>query len=209
MISALDVKTIYEVPLAFHEQALDELIVNNLHLNEKFPHADLKNWRELVATIKEPSDGEVKIAIVGKYVELEDAYKSLREALTHAGVANNLKVNVSWIESESLVDDENYQARLQDFDAILVPGGFGKRGISGMLRAIKYATKIRHAVFRNLPRNADRVHRIRPQRMRFARCRFDRIQQRHDHFPSFLNCAIWSTSKNTAARCVWERGIVN
>ena len=141
VISALDVKTIYEVPLAFHEQELDELIVESLHLKEEFPHADLKSWRELVATIKEPSAGEVKIAIVGKYVELEDSYKSLREALTHAGVANNLKVNVNWIESESLIDDENYQTRLQDYDAILVPGGFGKRGISGMIRAIKYARK--------------------------------------------------------------------
>ena len=141
VISALDVKTIYEVPLAFHEQELDELIVESLDLKEAFPHADLKNWRELVSTIKEPSEGEVKIAIVGKYVELEDSYKSLREALTHAGVANNLRVNVNWIESESLIDDENYQTRLQDYDAILVPGGFGKRGISGMIRAIKYARK--------------------------------------------------------------------
>ena len=141
VISALDVKTIYEVPLAFHEQVLDELIIETLHLREKFPTADLKRWRELVSTIKEPSDGDVKIAIVGKYVELEDSYKSLREALTHAGVANNLKVNVSWIESESLIDDENYGSRLQDFDAILVPGGFGKRGISGMLKAIKFARK--------------------------------------------------------------------
>ena len=141
VISALDVKTIYEVPLAFHEQELDELIVESLNLKEAFPHADLKNWRELVSTIKEPSEGEVKIAIVGKYVELEDSYKSLREALTHAGVANNLRVNVNWIESESLIDDENYQTRLQDYDAILVPGGFGKRGISGMIRAIKYARK--------------------------------------------------------------------
>lgn len=141
VISALDVKTIYEVPLAFHEQALDELIIETLHLKEKFPTADLKRWRELVSTIKEPSGGDVKIAIVGKYVELEDSYKSLREALTHAGVANNLKVNVSWIESESLIDDENYGSRLQDYDAVLVPGGFGKRGISGMLKAIKYARK--------------------------------------------------------------------
>ncbi len=141
VISALDVKTIYEVPLAFHEQALDELIIETLHLREKFPTSDLKRWRELVATIKEPSNGDVKIAIVGKYVELEDSYKSLREALTHAGVANNLKVNVSWIESESLIDDENYGSRLQDYDAILVPGGFGKRGISGMLKAIKFARK--------------------------------------------------------------------
>ncbi len=141
VISALDVKTIYEVPLAFHEQQLDDLIIKNLHLDEQFPHADLRSWRELVATIKEPSEGEVKIAIIGKYVELEDAYKSLREALTHAGVANNIKVNVNWIESESLIDDENYQSRLQEYDAILVPGGFGKRGISGMIRAIKYARK--------------------------------------------------------------------
>ena len=141
VISAQDVKTIYEVPLAFHEQGLDDLIVKELHLDEKFPNADLKSWRELVSTIKEPSEGEVKIAIVGKYVELEDSYKSLREALTHAGVANNLRVNVNWIESESLMDDENYETRLQDFDAILVPGGFGKRGISGMIRAIKYARK--------------------------------------------------------------------
>ena len=141
VISALDVKTIYEVPLAFHEQNLDELIIDTLNLRDQFPNADLKRWRELVSTIKEPSGGDVKIAIVGKYVELEDSYKSLREALTHAGVANNLKVNVNWVESESLIDDENYQTRLQDFDAILVPGGFGKRGISGMLKAIKFARK--------------------------------------------------------------------
>ena len=140
VISALDVKTIYEVPLAFHEQELDELIVESLHLKENFPHADLKNWRELVATVKEPSNGDIKIAIVGKYVELEDSYKSLHEALTHAGVANNLRVNVDWLESENLMKDD-YETDLQDYDAILVPGGFGKRGISGMIRAIKYARR--------------------------------------------------------------------
>ncbi|MFM9905087.1 MAG: CTP synthase [Pyrinomonadaceae bacterium] len=140
VISALDVPTIYEVPLAFHEQALDDLIVHNLHLEERFPTVDLKRWRELVSTIKEPSAGVVKIAIVGKYVELEDSYKSLREALTHAGVANQLRVNVTWIESENLMKDD-YESELQDFDAILIPGGFGKRGIGGMLKAIKYARK--------------------------------------------------------------------
>jgi len=140
VISALDVPTIYEVPLAFHDQGLDELIVTDLELNEKFPHLDLKKWRDLVATIKDPTGGSVRIAIVGKYVELEDSYKSLREALTHAGVTNNLRVNVSWIESENLMKDD-YETELQDFDAILVPGGFGKRGISGMLRAIKYARR--------------------------------------------------------------------
>ncbi len=140
VIAALDVPTIYEVPLAFHEQGLDDLIISDLQLSEKFPTADLKRWRELVSTIKEPSEGKVKIAIVGKYVELEDSYKSLREALTHAGVANNLKVKVEWLESENLMQDD-YETQLHDFDAILVPGGFGKRGVSGMLRAIKYARK--------------------------------------------------------------------
>jgi CTP synthase len=140
VISALDVDTIYEVPLAFHDQGLDDLIVSNLHLTEQFPTADLRRWRDLVATIKEPSAGSVSIAIVGKYVELEDSYKSLREALTHAGVANDLRVNVTWIESENLMKD-GYESELQDFDAILVPGGFGKRGIGGMLRAIKYARR--------------------------------------------------------------------
>jgi CTP synthase len=146
VIAALDVPTIYEVPLAFHEQGLDDLIINDLQLSERFPHADLKRWRELVSTIKEPSEGKVKIAIVGKYVELEDSYKSLREALTHAGVANNLQVQVQWLESENLMQDD-YETQLQDYDAILVPGGFGKRGVSGMLRAIKYARKSRTPYF--------------------------------------------------------------
>ncbi|MEJ7848500.1 MAG: CTP synthase [Pyrinomonadaceae bacterium] len=140
VISALDVPTIYEVPLAFHEQGLDQLIINDLNLSEQFPSVELKSWRKLVSTIKDPSEGTVKIAIVGKYVELEDSYKSLREALTHAGVANNLRVNVQWIESENLLK-EGYEADLQDYDAVLVPGGFGKRGIAGMLKAIKYARK--------------------------------------------------------------------
>jgi CTP synthase len=140
VISALDVPTIYEVPLAFHEQGLDGLVVKDLDLEDRFPSADLKDWRDLVSTIKDPSGGSVHIAIVGKYVELEDSYKSLREALTHAGVSNDLRVNVTWLESEHLMK-ENYESDLQDYDAILVPGGFGKRGISGMLRAIKYARR--------------------------------------------------------------------
>ncbi|NNE98556.1 MAG: CTP synthase [Pyrinomonadaceae bacterium] len=140
VISALDVETIYEVPLALHEQQLDDLIVNTLDLKDEFPKANLRDWRKLVSTIKEPSEGDVKIGIVGKYVELEDSYKSLREALTHAGVANNLRVKVVWVESDKLMKD-GYETDLQDFDAILVPGGFGKRGVAGMIRAIKYARK--------------------------------------------------------------------
>ena len=146
VISAQDVDTIYDVPLAFHEQGLDDLIVTQLSLEAQAPQADLSEWRELVATIREPSGGEASIAIVGKYVELEDSYKSLREALTHGGVANNLRVDVKWIESEELMDDD-YEDRLRDFDAILVPGGFGKRGVAGMIRAIYYARKTRTPFF--------------------------------------------------------------
>src|ERR1044072_883780 len=147
VISAQDVDTIYDVPLAFHEQGLDDLIVSLLGLEAQAPQADLADWRNLVATIREPSGGEAKIAIVGKYVELEDSYKSLREALTHGGGANNLRGSVKWIESEELMDDDNYEDRLRDFDAILVPGGFGKRGVAGMISAIYYARKTRTPYF--------------------------------------------------------------
>jgi CTP synthase len=146
VITALDVGTIYEVPLAFHEQGLDELIVTSLNLNDRAPHSELAEWRELVNTIKEPLAGSTSIGIVGKYVELEDSYKSLREALTHGGVANNLRVDVKWIESEELIDDD-YEDRLRDFDAILVPGGFGKRGVAGMIKAIAYARKTQTPYF--------------------------------------------------------------
>ena len=146
VISAQDVDTIYDVPLAFHEQGLDDLIVTQLRLESHAAQVDLSEWRKLVATVREPSAGDTKIAIVGKYVELEDSYKSLREALTHGGVANNLRVVVKWIESEDLMDDD-YEDRLRDFDAILVPGGFGKRGVAGMIRAIHYARKTRTPYF--------------------------------------------------------------
>jgi CTP synthase len=147
VISAQDVDTIYDVPLAFHEQGLDELIVTQLGFGHRASQSDLSQWRDLVGTIRKPSGGETSIAIVGKYVELEDSYKSLREALTHGGVANNLKVDVKWIESEELMDGDDFEARLRDFDAILVPGGFGKRGVAGMIRAISYARKSRTPYF--------------------------------------------------------------
>ena len=146
VISAQDVDTIYDVPLAFHEQGLDELIVTQLGFGARASQSDLSEWRDLVGTVREPSGGEASIAIVGKYVELEDSYKSLREALTHGGVANNVRVSVKWIESEDLMNDD-YESRLRDFDAILVPGGFGKRGIAGMIRAITYARKSRTPYF--------------------------------------------------------------
>ena len=146
VITAEDVDTIYRVPLAFHEQGLDDLIIEKLQLQERAPRADLSHWRELVATIRDPAAGSVTIGIVGKYVELEDSYKSLREALTHGGVANNVKVNVRWVESEELMGDD-FEDRLRDFDAVLVPGGFGRRGVAGMIRAITYARKSRTPYF--------------------------------------------------------------
>jgi CTP synthase len=138
VITAQDVDTIYEVPLMFARQGLDDMIVKKLsaHAGER----DLKRWSELVETIKNP-EATVTIGIVGKYVELEDSYKSLHEALIHGGVANRLRVQIRWVESEDLTEDPNWEDRLRDFDAILVPGGFGKRGISGMLRAINYARR--------------------------------------------------------------------
>ncbi len=147
VISAYDVDTIYEVPLAFYEQGLDELIVTQLGLAEIAAQSELSSWRQLVSTIREPSGGTTSIAIVGKYVELEDSYKSLREALTHGAVANNVRVDVRWIESEELMEDEDYESRLRDYDAILVPGGFGKRGIAGMIRAISYARRSKTPYF--------------------------------------------------------------
>ena len=146
VITAEDVDTIYDVPLAFHEQGLDELIIHSLGLEARASNTDLSHWRELVATIREPAAGEVTIGIVGKYVELEDSYKSLREALTHGGVANNVRVNVRWVESEKLMG-ENFEEGLRDYDAILVPGGFGARGVAGMIRAISYARRSRTPYF--------------------------------------------------------------
>jgi CTP synthase len=146
VVTAQDVGTIYEVPLAFHEQGLDDLVITSLGLEERAPQSDLARWRQLVSTIKQPAAGSVTIGIVGKYVELEDSYKSLREALTHGGVANNVRVDVRWVESEGMMDDD-YEERLRDYDAILVPGGFGKRGVAGMIRAITYARKSKTPYF--------------------------------------------------------------
>ena len=138
VITAQDVETIYEVPLMFARQSLDDMIVKKLALEAD--ERDLRAWTELVETIKNP-DATVTIGIVGKYVELEDSYKSLNESLIHGGVANRVRVQIKWVESEDLMDDPNWEDRLRDFDAILVPGGFGKRGISGMVRAIGYARR--------------------------------------------------------------------
>jgi len=140
VIGATTVDTIYAVPLGFAEEGVDELILK--YLQKDAPPSDLSRWKELVERVRNPKD-EVSIAIVGKYVEYEDSYKSLKEALTHAAISRNLKLKVTWIEAEGLesksADDRTYESQLAGFDGILVPGGFGKRGIEGMLNAIRYA----------------------------------------------------------------------
>ena len=140
VITAKDVASIYEVPLVFNKEGVDTLVLKYLHMEAK--DADLSRWEELVHRVYNPKD-EVKIGIVGKYVEYEDSYKSLKEALVHGALAHNLKLNVTWVEAEGLEtkekDDRSYESQLEGFDGILVPGGFGKRGIAGMLNAIRYA----------------------------------------------------------------------
>jgi len=140
VIAAKDVASIYEVPLNFARENVDSLALKYLHVNAG--EHDLRRWEDLVHRVYNPKD-EVNIAIVGKYVEYEDSYKSLKEALVHGTLAHNLKLNATWVEAEGLESrdpaDRSYEAQLEEYDGILVPGGFGKRGISGMLNAIRYA----------------------------------------------------------------------
>ena len=140
VIGALTVPSIYEVPLGFALEGVDSLILKYLHMEA--PEANLTEWKALVDRCYHPKD-TVHIGIVGKYVEYEDSYKSLKEALTHGAVSQNLKLKVTWIEAEGLEskfpEDRSYESQLEGFDGILVPGGFGKRGIEGMLNAIRYA----------------------------------------------------------------------
>ena len=134
VISMPDVDTIYKVPRVLHEQGLDGLICDKLRLNT--PPANLKRWDDLVYETAHPQ-GEVRIAMVGKYVELSDSYKSLNEALRHAGMKNHLKVNIDYIDSENITPDN--VAQLAKFDAVLVPGGFGIRGVEGKICAAQFA----------------------------------------------------------------------
>src|SRR5205085_1657895 len=135
-----DVASVYEVPLVFAREAVDDLILKYLHITAA--ERDTAAWEGLVHRVYNPQD-TVTIGIVGKYVEYEDSYKSLKEALVHGSLAHNLKLNLVWIEAEGLEtkspDDRSYESQLEGFDGILVPGGFGKRGIEGMLNAIRYA----------------------------------------------------------------------
>ena len=137
VVANYDAEELYEVPLMLEKEGLADLVCENLHLVNNKP--DLKEWRDLVTRAKNP-DGKVTIALVGKYVELHDAYLSVAEALRHAAIAFDKEVAIRWIHSED-VNSENVERILRDVDGVLVPGGFGNRGIDGKIETIRYARK--------------------------------------------------------------------
>lgn len=139
VIPALDVDTIYDVPNAYHKEGLDVEVLSyfNLLQDGQEEAIDLSGWNEIVHRVRSP-EGEVNIAVVGKYVELLDAYKSLNEAMIHGGIANNVRVNLRWMESETF-EKEDPSQHLEGVHGILVPGGFGERGAEGKIAAAKFA----------------------------------------------------------------------
>ena len=144
VIEARDVPTIYQVPLELRDQNLDDVVLERLNLNGK--PADLSEWKSMVERIMQPKSGNVKIAIVGKYTELVDAYKSIHQALIHGGISNDVGVEMEWISAESYENGASLD-NLKEFDALLIPGGFGERGVPGMLMAVEWARKQRLPFF--------------------------------------------------------------
>lgn len=140
VVIALDVDNIYKIPMTYHEQGLDTQVLKHFGMLETSNEPNLKKWKDIIDTVSH-FEREVKIAVVGKYCGLPDAYKSLGEALNHAGIENNVKVKIKWVESEKLenLSDEQLHDTLKPYDGILVPGGFGARGVEGKIRAIQYA----------------------------------------------------------------------
>jgi CTP synthase len=136
VITARDVKSVYEVPLSFAEEGVDRIILRHLKMEDR--PGDLTRWTDMIQRMHNPVD-EVTIAVVGKYVEYEDSYKSLKEALLHGATAHQLKVDIRWIDAEKMENGSDWLRQLEEVDGVLVPGGFGKRGIEGMLKAIRFA----------------------------------------------------------------------
>ena len=142
VVAAYDLKSIYEAPLAYHCEGLDQAVLDAFGISPA-PRPNLEKWLDVQDRIHN-TDGEVNVAIVGKYIQLEDAYKSIKEALTHGGMANRVKVNVNWVDAEDF-DREDVGERLSGYHAILVPGGFGERGTEGKIKAAQFARE------RNVP----------------------------------------------------------
>ncbi len=136
VIAAQDLSTIYDAPLAYHQEGLDQAVLDAFGINPA-PKPDLRKWEDVSDRVHN-AEGQVNVGIVGKYTQLEDAYKSIAEALTHGGMANRVKVNVDWVDAE-LFEAEDPAPHLEKFDAILVPGGFGERGTEGKIKAAEFA----------------------------------------------------------------------
>ncbi|SPJ24802.1 CTP synthase [Palleronia abyssalis] len=136
VIAAYDLKSIYEAPLAYHREGMDQAVLDAFGISPA-PKPNLDRWHDVADRVFNP-EGQVKIAIVGKYTQLEDAYKSIAEALTHGGMANRVKVKIEWVDSE-VFDREDPAPHLEPYDAILVPGGFGERGTEGKIKAAQFA----------------------------------------------------------------------
>ncbi|OUS35120.1 CTP synthase [Rhodobacterales bacterium 56_14_T64] len=136
VIAAQDLKSIYEAPLAYHREGMDQAVLDAFGIAPA-PKPNLARWQDVADRVYNP-EGEVKVAIVGKYTQLEDAYKSIAEALIHGGMANRVKVKIEWVDAETF-DTEDATPHLQGFHAILVPGGFGERGTEGKIKAAQYA----------------------------------------------------------------------
>ena len=141
VVAAQDLRSIYEAPLAYHKEGLDQAVLDAFSISPA-PRPNLAKWEDVVDRIHNP-EGEVRVAVVGKYSQLEDAYKSIAEALTHGGIANRVKVRAEWIDSELFERDEDVAGVLEDYHAILVPGGFGERGTEGKIRAARFARERR------------------------------------------------------------------
>jgi len=137
VVQALDAASIYDVPLDYHAEGLDAEVLSHFRIGDA-PAPELARWKEISERISSP-DGQVNVGVVGKYTDLLDAYKSLAEALTHGGIANNVKVRIKWIESQRFEDEDESLAALENVHAILVPGGFGERGTEGKIRAVQFA----------------------------------------------------------------------
>jgi CTP synthase len=136
VIESRDVPTIYQIPISFHEQGLDERVMQRLELEGRTP--DLSTWRAMVNRVIAPRD-RVRIAVVGKYTELVDSYKSVQEALIHGGIGNDVGVDISWLSSDLFTSGERAREILSAYHGLLVPGGFGVRGVEGMVEAIRAA----------------------------------------------------------------------
>ena len=166
MIEARDARSIYDVPALYHAAGLDREVLAAFGI-EPAPKPDMRRWDGVSDAYHNP-EGEVTIAVVGKYTGLKDAYKSLIEALTHGGMANQVRVKLDWIESE-IFESADPAPRLEGVNGILVPGGFGARGAEGKILAARFARERQGALFRHLLRHADGGDRGR--RVRWPDCR--------------------------------------